>query len=308
MVQTSAYNPAAAPADPYGLLEGGRKAISFATKDANGFTVHSPIGTSFTGIITGELRRAQIIDFETKQPKFWKDGRPQEQVIIDLLTDEREDELDDGIRTLYVKGQMLAELQEKLRATRHLGRLGAGSRLTITLIAYKDTGKGNPQKIYRIDVGPEFVPFVPVEQQQVSAALGYPQQGMAPQYAQPVQPVAQPYVQPAAPQYVPQQPPVQAAQPVAPQPVAPQPAAQPESPALAALNALAEPAPAQPVAPQPVQPVQGVAPQVTQEHVEAYKTITSAGIDAQTAIQTLTEKIGAGPDFAQQLAVAVGVQ
>jgi hypothetical protein len=41
-------------------------------------------------------------------PKFYKDtGNPMMQVVITLLTDLRDDDDDDGLRSVYAKGQML---------------------------------------------------------------------------------------------------------------------------------------------------------------------------------------------------------
>jgi hypothetical protein len=323
MVNPTPYGGGAPAVDPYDLLEGGGRSIKFVSKDANGYDLHAPVGTSFTGLISGDLRSSQIIDCETKAPAFWPDGRPKMQVIMDLQTDVREDPDDDGKRALYVKGQMLASFQEAAKATKHLGRVGEGTRVTVTLIELKNVGKGNPQKIYRIDLGPEFVAYVPPEQRQVNSALGYPgaaapqQQWATPaqpafpgqvvpaapqpvQYAQPVQPpqfpaAIQPQGLPQFPQGIQQ---VQAPQPVAaPQP--PQPVAAPVSPALAAVNAIA----AQPAAPTAVMSDSNG---ITQEHLDAYKLLViDNNVDPQTAVSGLALQLAGGdPAFITALTEA----
>jgi len=328
----------AAPVDPYDMLEGGKRAIKFVTKDANGFDQHAPIGTSFTGLIVGDLRTMQITDFETKQPKVYGDGRPAMQIVLDLQTNDRDqdDPTDDGVRSLYVKNQMLAAFQAGLQPTRHLGRIGEGSRVTVTLVGYKPTGKGNPQKLYRIDIGPEFVPYADPAQRQVNQAVyGQPQvqaqqvggfnpgAGLAsvapaqqgwydpnaqPQAAQPVaqfqQPVAQfqqPVQQPVAPAA-----PVQQAAPVQPAPVQAAPVQQEVSPALAALNAIA----GQPVAVEGgLDPAHAAQFGIDEPTTVAYNQLRSNNIDPHTAINSLAQRLAPGNEsaFIAALSQAAGV-
>lgn len=46
---------------------------------------------------------AQQVDFDTKKPLTWDDGRPRKKVIVTLQTELREDENDDGLRQLHVR-------------------------------------------------------------------------------------------------------------------------------------------------------------------------------------------------------------
>lgn len=309
----------AAPVDPYDMLEGGKRAIKFVQKDANGFDQHAPVGTSYTGLIVGDLRTMQITDFETKQPKVYPDGRPAMQLVLDLQTDERDpdDPTDDGVRTLYVKNQMLAAFQQGIQPTKHLGRIGEGSRVTVTLVGYKNTGKGNPQKLYQIQIGPEFVPYVDPAQRQANQAV-YGEQVVQTGFQQAVQagfpPAAQmqqpQYATPAAPafpgQVVPAAPIAQSvSQPVAPQPVA-QPVAQPVSPALAALNEITADHAALAPAPASAAPANGV----DEGTMNAYSTLIGNGIDPHTAINSLAQRLAPGNEaaFIAQLSAAVGVQ
>lgn len=322
------------PVDPYDMLEGGKRAIKFVQKDQNGFDQHAPVGTQFTGLIVGDLRTAPVTNFTTKQPETWPDGRPKLQLVMDLQTDLRDpqDPTDDGRRSLYVKNQMLAAFQQAVEPTKHLGKIGEGTRVTVTLVGYKDTGKGNPQKLYEITIGPEFVPYVDPAQRQTNQAI-YGQPVVQPQqYQNPAQPAFPGQVVPAqqqVPQGYPQQVqaaqqagfPSQATQPQAPQvnyqPQVPQaqqfPAAvQPQgvaavgepSPALAALNAIA-----QTPAPQAVAPEAAQAGGIDQGTVDAFNTLRQNGIDPHTAINSLASRLAPGNEaaFSGALAQAVGV-
>jgi hypothetical protein len=345
MVQANPYNPQAQAVDPYALLEGGKRSIKFVSKDANGFDVHAPVGTSFTGIICSDLKSNQVTDFETKLPKTYQNGDPVMQVVMELQTEYREEPDDDGVRSLYVKGQMLSAFQAAVQQHRHLGRPGIGTRVTVTLVEYKNTGKGNPQKIYRIDLGPEFSAFVPQAQQQVNQALGYQPMPQAQQpQGFPQQPQGfpqQPQGFPQQPQGFPQQPqgfpqhvqaaqaagfPPQAQMPQAPQvQYTPQPVAQPVQPAAPqapepqATQPAAEPQQVSPAlaalnalaaqAPQTAAPTAPAGdPRITQEVIDAYADVVKR-VDPQTAINAMTQQIAGGdPSFATALAAAVANQ
>lgn len=65
-------------------------------------------------------------------PKFWDDGKPMMQVVVQLQTDNREDDEDDGVRKLYVKGNMHKAVQEVVRV--HRG-LAVGGKLAVAYYA-----------------------------------------------------------------------------------------------------------------------------------------------------------------------------
>lgn len=69
---------------------------------ATAFNKDTPMGTKFTGTIV-DATVQQIKDIRDGKPKFWDDGRPQEQIVIRIQTDLRNDEEDDGVRALYIK-------------------------------------------------------------------------------------------------------------------------------------------------------------------------------------------------------------
>lgn len=122
------------------LMGGGGKSVSFAT-----------IGTYVTGEIMVEPESRQQVDLSTDQPKFFKDGNPQMQVVITLSTDAHDptDPDDDGVRRLFVKGGMMKAIREAVRAAGRK-RLEVGGRLTVTYAGDGVASKPgfNPPKIY----------------------------------------------------------------------------------------------------------------------------------------------------------------
>ena len=61
------------------------------------------VGDKIAGIIKLVERRQQR-DFTTGDPLEWSDGSPRMLTYIEIETDERLDEDDDGVRALYAKG------------------------------------------------------------------------------------------------------------------------------------------------------------------------------------------------------------
>jgi hypothetical protein len=60
-------------------------------------------GDAIAGKIVG-IREQQAKEFGTGKPLYWADGNPQIEVLFSLATDNREDNDDDGVRTVRVKG------------------------------------------------------------------------------------------------------------------------------------------------------------------------------------------------------------
>lgn len=58
-----------------------------------------------TGVIE-KIETTQVNDFQTKQPAFWNDGRPKEQIHVIIQTQLRDPSVDDddGRRSLWIKG------------------------------------------------------------------------------------------------------------------------------------------------------------------------------------------------------------
>lgn len=128
------------------LMGGGGKTAKFPN-----------IGDKIVGtVVSAEPTQQTDIDGKAK---FWDDGKPMMQVVITLQTDSREDDDDDGVRKLYVKGQMLKAVQEVVRP--HKG-LQVGGK-----IAVQYTGDGevkqrgyNAPKLYAAQYEP---PVISVE-------------------------------------------------------------------------------------------------------------------------------------------------
>ena len=110
------------------------------------------IGVSITGVIE-DVTAKQQTDFTTGEPKTWPNGDPMMQVIVRLATDAREDDDDDGVRSVFVKGKSLtAAVRDAVRRSGAKG-LEVGGTLTVTY-----TGDGvaerkgiNPPKLYSAD-------------------------------------------------------------------------------------------------------------------------------------------------------------
>jgi hypothetical protein len=101
------------------------------------------IGTTVIGTIKNPPTTQQQTDFDTGQPKFWDDGRPMLQVVVDIQTDQRDPDIedDDGVRRLYVRGKHLTNAVRD--AVRRAGakRLEVGATLQVTF-----SGEDEPKR------------------------------------------------------------------------------------------------------------------------------------------------------------------
>lgn len=67
------------------------------------FNKDSQPGMSVTGTLASDPDVRQATDFQTKQPAFFlKSGKPKFEVVFDLQTDRRDDQDDDGRRSVWV--------------------------------------------------------------------------------------------------------------------------------------------------------------------------------------------------------------
>lgn len=74
------------------LMGGGGKSFPF-----------DEMGATVTGTITGQAKRQQT-DLETGEPQFWNSGEPKYMLVITLQTKLADDNDDDGIRNVYLRG------------------------------------------------------------------------------------------------------------------------------------------------------------------------------------------------------------
>jgi hypothetical protein len=126
-------------------------------------------GTTASGSICRPPEVQQQREIDGGKPKYWDDGSPRKQIVVHLQTTARDPDVedDDGIRALYIRGNMLRAVRE---AVRKAGvRLEVGGVLTVTY-----TGDGerkaagfNPPKLYT-------AAYVPAAQAAVADVLADP--------------------------------------------------------------------------------------------------------------------------------------
>ena len=96
-------------------------------------------GDRVWGTIMSAEKRQQT-DFDSGQPLFWEDGKPRMQVAVTLLTELHEDDDDDGLRTVYIKGEMQKAVRAAFAKAGVRGMEDGGK----LLIEY--TGDGEPKR------------------------------------------------------------------------------------------------------------------------------------------------------------------
>lgn len=195
------YQPQAGYQQPYPPQPAPARNIDLGSVDDFGtgggrsyFTADSQPGASVTGIVTN-VEVTQAHDFQTKQPAFWSDGKPQLQLHIVIETNLNEDEEDDGMRSIWIKGW-----GAQMRAYREARRLNGGKQVkkgdefTATFLGYEQNAQPgkNPAKLYRYEIKPGNAPMV----DGFGAAPTQPQQQATQPQAQPQQPVQAGYGQP----------------------------------------------------------------------------------------------------------------
>ena len=83
------------------LMGGGGKAFEFGA-----------IGDTVTGVIT-DMKKRQQTDFQTGAPAFWNNGEPKMMLMVTLQTDIQENEDDEGLRNVYLRGGNFTALKGK---------------------------------------------------------------------------------------------------------------------------------------------------------------------------------------------------
>lgn len=90
-------------------------------------------GDVSVGYITHYEMRQQT-DIKTGAPKTWDDGNPMMQLVVTIDTEARDDDDDDGVRTVYIKGQMQKAVADAIRKSGEHG-LGIGGKLGIKYVS-----------------------------------------------------------------------------------------------------------------------------------------------------------------------------
>lgn len=101
-------------------------------------------GETRTGIISAAPQARQVREYDRNNPgggalKFFPSGDPIMGIVIELDTDERRDQDDDGKRTFYVEGRYIKEAVRNAVRASGAQRLEIGGRLTV-----KFTHRENP--------------------------------------------------------------------------------------------------------------------------------------------------------------------
>lgn len=195
------------------------------------FGANSQPGDSVTGVIE-KIETTQVTDFQTKQPAYWNDGRPKEQIHVIIQTQLRDPSVDDddGRRSLWIKGWGI-QLKAFREACRQAGVKipKPGDTITERFVGLDPRGDApQPPKVFEFHIEPASSvnnlvngsqPQQPVQQAPQQPPVqqsqqDYPQQQYAPQ--QPTQTPNQGYQQPPVDPWNPptQQQPQQPAQPV----------------------------------------------------------------------------------------------
>jgi hypothetical protein len=174
------------------------------------FTSDSLPGDTITGAVVS-VDYKQVNDFNTGEPAFFPSGDPKMQFVIVIQTDQRDDEDDDGRRTIYIpawgsKKQALVDAMRAEGMRKASEAFATGNIFTATFV--EELQKQNPQTraryrekvyTYRIQRGSlaaadrDVDPWATTQQAPAPAPAPAPQQAPAPQPA-PAAPA------PAAPQ------------------------------------------------------------------------------------------------------------
>lgn len=158
------------------------------------FGANSQPGDSVTGVIE-KIETTQVNDFQTKQPAYWNNGRPKEQIHVIIQTQLRDPSVDDddGRRSLWIKGWGI-QLKAFREACRQAGVKipKPGDTITERFVGLGPRGDApQPSKVFEFHIEPASSvnnlvngsqPQQPGMQQ---AQPAYPQQQYAPQ--QPMQ-------------------------------------------------------------------------------------------------------------------------
>lgn len=115
---------------------------------AKGFKFDKP-GDTVTGIID-RIDVRQATEYGTGKPLTFDNGDPREQIVVQLRTENvpREDEDDDGVRAVYIKGWGV-QRRAFISAADKSGKPAVGDRFTATLTGLEPSKTGGfPAKVY----------------------------------------------------------------------------------------------------------------------------------------------------------------
>ena len=179
--------------------------------DAGNSFSFEAVGAAVTGQVL-DLTEQQQTDLQTGEPKVFSNGQPMMMYRVDLQTTDRDpnNPMDDGKRSVYLKGSRTADSQSSLAAVLAAVKQATGGTNIATggTLTLQYVGDGVPKqrgfnapKLYAASYQPptHSLSEEPVRPQQQYAqpspaqqfAAQQAAQGAAPQWAQPVQQAAQ---------------------------------------------------------------------------------------------------------------------
>lgn len=115
-------------------------------------------GDAVAGKVTEKERRQQT-DYDTGKVLFWEDGSPRLQLVVTLAVNEPTED-DEGLRNLYVRGNMQRAVRDALRGAK-VKDLAIGYWLTVEYVGDdKPARKGiSGAKQYKATVEVDHIPF-----------------------------------------------------------------------------------------------------------------------------------------------------
>lgn len=142
--------------DVNSFLMGGAKSATFPT-----------IGTKIQGkIVEPKPKKIDVLDPKTRKPEYWDNGNKKEQILVTLQTNERDpqDDQDDGLRRLFMKGNLQNAVAAAVRAAGAKG-IALGGIISVEYVSDGvKPGPGlSPPKEYKAVYIPPKEPVVPVE-------------------------------------------------------------------------------------------------------------------------------------------------
>lgn len=163
------------------------------------FNGDSQPGATITGTLD-LIETSQMRDFQTKQPSYWNDGRPQMQIHIVIQTNLHDPavEDDDGRRSIWIKGWGI-QLKAFREACQKAGikKPSKGDQFTATFTGYGERGNApQPPKVYEYHIQHHDGVDTLLGQPTQTAPIAYSQPSQQPQYGQQT-PTAAPYQQQA---------------------------------------------------------------------------------------------------------------
>lgn len=119
------------------------------------------IGDHWEGTIV-RLEKQQGRDLETKELQTWDDGSPKYIILIDIQTNVRNPDIagDDGVRRLWVRGNMLTAIRGAMRKTNAKLRTGGWLGVTYIREGEKKQRGLNAPKLYEAEYVPSEKPAV----------------------------------------------------------------------------------------------------------------------------------------------------